>query len=192
MNCRFTLTETKVELEDARLLAEPLSFSRHGFTFAHFPTRLEGFSDQPGHQPFLVRYLPLLLPFSLSYHTLQADDDKAVYEAELHSLLAVHLPGLAETFAFDHTVRTERAGAGRNSPAYHVHCDYQANLPTAAAPETDNLIPCHILIVILLYGCCEQRARPAARWPVWRPCWGRSGPRPGSGTAQALLTSGDR
>ena len=110
-----------------------------------------------------------------------------MYEAELHSLLEVHLPGLAETFAFDHTVRTERTGAGRNSPAYHVHCDYQAKLPTSG---TDNLIPCHNFS--LLYVCCELRARPAARWPGWRPCWGRSGPRPGSGAAQALLTSGDR
>ena len=65
MHCRFSLTETKVELEDARLLDEPLSFSRHGFTFAHFPTRLEGFSDQPGHQLFLVSYQSLLLQFSL-------------------------------------------------------------------------------------------------------------------------------
>ena len=51
-------------------------------------------------------------------------DQREVYESELKVLLNELVGNIEEVIAFDHTVRSSLNKGNRNSPAGHVHGDY--------------------------------------------------------------------
>lgn len=96
----FTLKKTEVNLTDPVAENIPLNFTEKGVTYAEHETKVE-FGD-------------VLTP-----------EQRSQYEEELNTLLRSKLNNVAEVQVFDHNLRSEWTNASRNSPAYHVHSDFE-------------------------------------------------------------------
>ena len=96
---KFQLRPAQIRLEEATKAG--LNFEEKGLTFTTFPTRVEGIGD------------------------LLSDDQRILYEQEVETLLRATIgETVSEVICFDHTVRGTVNTGTRNSPAGHVHGDY--------------------------------------------------------------------
>ena len=110
---KFTLKPTKVVLTDLSNSKQTLDFATKGLTYTTFPTKVKNIGD--------------------TLNSIQ----KEAYEEELKVLINENVDNVQDIIAFDHTIRSSNSTGTRNSPAIHVHGDYDQDL---GIPRMKNLL----------------------------------------------------
>ena len=120
---KFTLQPTEITLHDPTEpgQAKP-SFIKNGLTYTKFPTKVNNIGNS------------FLDPETNSG---LGPDQKELYEKELEEILKINIDNIEEVIVFDHTIRSSMGTQTRNSPAVHVHGDYDFD---KAIPRIRNIL----------------------------------------------------